>query len=707
MGSESGLDGAFRGDGRRAAGVSSPRSGSRAARSASRAPRRIRFAFGSRIGRSRARRRRRRRLCGSTARDERSRSRCDLTSTSPPRRARRPRARHQGSRRPATLRTTTLCRGSPQNGHAHGRRRNVRGRRPRVARSRMEHELARSRHGRVGLVRVASVRRKQLDVLSVADAERRRELRTAAEAWSAPTARGSRSRRTTSALTVLEHRARARPRARGLALARILAARANARHCSTQTGLLGATAGLAAVPIGTALGRSARARDQSTRVRLEHGLRGHAGSRWRGSGACGRGRVARRHLSVACAQRESGSAARCARNDAAALALRRALVLAACGRSAGERRRRIERRKAGRKSRRDGNPLPRRGRRRRVRACDGAARAFVSRRTTEATTSFGASGGISPATWRAATGRHFGFELTFFRIALSPEAQSRESFRVGRESGLDGAFRGDGRRRAAFHDRGAIRARRARTRGRRGGSVSRVGQGLVASRRCRGRRRSRSRLARETKSSRSPCSSTSTKPLVAQGDRGLDTKGPEPGNASYYYSFPRLAATGADARRRDVDGDRKRMDGSRMGNERAERRRRRLGLVRVAAVGRRELMYYRMRRRAGTRGRSAAALVAVRRLTNRLARRRAAHASDYGAASARAFAIPSRGAWRCRAKTSRSKSARISTNRRSICRCATGRAPCTPQGAGPAGPLTGRAISSSRATEPAAGARFT
>ena len=29
-------------------------------------------------------------------------------------------------------------------------------------------------------------------------------------------------------------------------------------------------------------------------------------------------------------------------------------------------------------------------------------------------------------------------------------------------------------------------------------------------------------------------------PPVAQGDRGLDAKGPEPGNASYYYSFPRL-----------------------------------------------------------------------------------------------------------------------------------------------------------------------
>ena len=34
------------------------------------------------------------------------------------------------------------------------------------------------------------------------------------------------------------------------------------------------------------------------------------------------------------------------------------------------------------------------------------------------------------------------------------------------------------------------------------------------------------------------------KPLVRQGDRGLSRKGPEPGNASYYYSFTRMSARG-------------------------------------------------------------------------------------------------------------------------------------------------------------------
>jgi predicted secreted hydrolase len=35
-----------------------------------------------------------------------------------------------------------------------------------------------------------------------------------------------------------------------------------------------------------------------------------------------------------------------------------------------------------------------------------------------------------------------------------------------------------------------------------------------------------------------------SKPMVLQGDRGLSRKGPEPGNASYYYSYTRLPTTG-------------------------------------------------------------------------------------------------------------------------------------------------------------------
>jgi predicted secreted hydrolase len=34
------------------------------------------------------------------------------------------------------------------------------------------------------------------------------------------------------------------------------------------------------------------------------------------------------------------------------------------------------------------------------------------------------------------------------------------------------------------------------------------------------------------------------KPLVLQGDRGLSRKGPEPGNASFYYSLTRMPTHG-------------------------------------------------------------------------------------------------------------------------------------------------------------------
>lgn len=47
------------------------------------------------------------------------------------------------------------------------------------------------------------------------------------------------------------------------------------------------------------------------------------------------------------------------------------------------------------------------------------------------------------------------------------------------------------------------------------------------------------------------------KPVVLQGEQGLDAKGPEPGNASYYYSYTRLPSTGTvtvDGQAEDVRG---------------------------------------------------------------------------------------------------------------------------------------------------------
>ena len=141
-----------------------------------------------------------------------------------------------------------------------------------------------------------------------------------------------------------------------------------------------------------------------------------------------------------------------------------------------------------------------------------------------------------------AAGRHFGFQLTFFRIALAPPAahlatstwssrqlylahfaltdtarrRFRASSRLDREAlGLAGAraapFRvwlGDWSAESETADTLTVRLRAAE------GDVA-IDLVLAA-----------------------------LKPVALQGDRGLSQKGPEPGNASYYYSLSRMSARG-------------------------------------------------------------------------------------------------------------------------------------------------------------------
>ena len=137
------------------------------------------------------------------------------------------------------------------------------------------------------------------------------------------------------------------------------------------------------------------------------------------------------------------------------------------------------------------------------------------------------------------TDRHFGFELTFFRVALAPDAVTRESawsgnsvwmahfaltdpaagqFRpaekLGREAlGLAGAVASPFR---VWLDDWQIVEREP-------GVLSvEAGDGEAA-------------IYLELRG---------LDRIVLQGDAGLDRKGPEPGNASFYYSAPRLSVTG-------------------------------------------------------------------------------------------------------------------------------------------------------------------
>jgi predicted secreted hydrolase len=142
-------------------------------------------------------------------------------------------------------------------------------------------------------------------------------------------------------------------------------------------------------------------------------------------------------------------------------------------------------------------------------------------------------------------GRHFGFELTFFRYALAPAiAQRPEGASAWRADQVWMAH-------FAITDTAGQRffARERLTRealalaGAETGPLRVWVEDWAAT----GEGRDddlRVRLSARDDVIGLSLSLTSTVPHVAQGNRGLDTKGAGSGNASHYYSVPRLDATG-------------------------------------------------------------------------------------------------------------------------------------------------------------------
>jgi predicted secreted hydrolase len=155
-----------------------------------------------------------------------------------------------------------------------------------------------------------------------------------------------------------------------------------------------------------------------------------------------------------------------------------------------------------------------------------------------------------------ASGRQFGFELTFFRIGLAPRADvSRASAWATEQVWMAHFAITDVRNRrllaAERLARGALGL---------AGATASPFRVWVEDWSVHGEADSQSATmtlqARDEKMSMS-LELQAGKPVAIHGDRGLDTKGPEPGNASYYYSFPRLAVRGAidvDGRSSDVSG---------------------------------------------------------------------------------------------------------------------------------------------------------
>ena len=364
----------------------------------------------------------------------------------------------------------------------------------------------------------------------------------------------------------------------------------------TQTGLLGLAAGLAAVPIGTALALLLVHVINRPLVRLDDGFRADAASVGVGRVAGRRRGVARRDLSGVARRAESSSARRCGRIDAAA---RMALAGARAARGV-QRRRRSERVR-----RRSNTGLRLLG----GEAGDGFARATEPRDVRVS----GRSRQPSRVSNRV---------VVFHR---QPGDDERPSLRL-RADVLPLRARACDAARARAHRPGAPSRygwRTSRSRTREGGRfIARerltrealglagaepeplrdLGQGLGGDRRGRDDELTLRLDARDDAIALA-LDLASTVPHVAQGDRGLDAKGAGAGNASHYYSVPRLAADGhAHGRRRDVRR-RRASHGSIANGARA-----RSSPARWAGTGLRcicrtaaALMFYRLRTRARRR----------------------------------------------------------------------------------------------------------
>ena len=139
---------------------------------------------------------------------------------------------------------------------------------------------------------------------------------------------------------------------------------------------------------------------------------------------------------------------------------------------------------------------------------------------------------------RTTAGRHVGFQLTFFRVALAPAAAARPSAWATRQLYLA---------HFAVTDTAGRRFHAARR-------TSRAALGLAGAeaapfhvwveRWTAEADGETTRLRADEDDVAIDLRLSPAKPVALQGDRGLSRKGPEPGNASLYYSVTRLRARG-------------------------------------------------------------------------------------------------------------------------------------------------------------------
>lgn len=198
----------------------------------------------------------------------------------------------------------------------------------------------------------------------------------------------------------------------------------------------------------------------------------------------------------------------------------------------------------------------------------------------------------------APEGRPFGFQLTFFRTRLTPEAPERPSRWAADQVYMAHLAVTDvaAGRFAAFE---AFRREALGLAGARGAPF-RVWLDAWEARGT-GESATPMRLAAVREGTGAELTLEPLKPLVLQGEAGLSRKGPGTGDASYYYSWTRLAARGriwAAGRAYPVEGlawmDRE-WSTSALGEDQEG-----WDWFALQLSGRRELMVYRLRRRDGS-----------------------------------------------------------------------------------------------------------
>ncbi|MDA8220018.1 MAG: hypothetical protein M0Z94_20645 [Dehalococcoidales bacterium] len=202
-----------------------------------------------------------------------------------------------------------------------------------------------------------------------------------------------------------------------------------------------------------------------------------------------------------------------------------------------------------------------------------------------------------------AEGRHFGYQLTFFRTALSPESPARESEWATNQVYM-AHFTVTDVETGQFHaferfSRGAVGLAGAQAQPLR---VWLEDWSVAAPPGATGQEpQPPLRLQAAQDGVAVDLSLESLKPVVLQGDAGLSQKGAEPGNASYYYSLTRVQTSGTVA----VGGQSYQVDGltwmdrewstSALSEDEAG-----WDWFSLQLGDGRELMYYQLRRKDGT-----------------------------------------------------------------------------------------------------------